>query len=149
MEKTPNTAKFSLYVSPYIVANQGGRYTKHIYIGSQRVVSKIGDFDSYGSDPRRIQYAGSETDGLSVDYKGKYTQQLQVIKDNYATFAVPYNGEDNNDYVDGKGFCCNDDSLEAAQALVMARAMKNNFQEATHTRRCSSTTIQTTWVAVK
>ena len=124
-----NTAKFSLYVSPYLVANQGGRYTKHIYIGSQRVVSKIGDFDSYGSDPRRIQYAGSETDGLSVDYKGKYTQQLQVIKDNYATFAVPYNGEDNNDYVDGKGFCCNDGSLEAAQARVMARAMKNNFQE--------------------
>ena len=105
------------------------RYTKHIYIGSQRVVSKIGDFDSYGSDPRRIQYAGSETDGLSVDYKGKYTQQLQVIKDNYTTFAVPYNGEDNNDYVDGKGFCCNDGSLEAAQSRVMARAMKNNFHE--------------------
>ena len=124
-----NTAKFSLYVSPYLVANQGGRYTKHIYIGSQRVVSKIGDFDSYGSDPRRIQYAGSETDGLSVDYKKKYAQQLQVIKDNYATFAVPYNGEDNNDYVDGKGFCCNDGSLEAAQSRVMARAMKNNFQE--------------------
>ena len=124
-----NTAKFSLYVSPYLVANQGGRYTKHIYIGSQRVVSKIGDFDSYGSDPRRIQYAGSETDGLSVDYKVKYAQQLQVIKDNYATFAVPYNGEDNNDYVDGKGFCCNDGSLEAAQTRALARAAKNNFQE--------------------
>ena len=124
-----NTAKFSLYVSPYLVANQGGRYTKHIYIGSQRVVSKIGDFDSYGSDPRRIQYAGSETDGLSVDYKAKYTGQLQVIKDNYATFAVPYNGEDNNDYVDGKGFCCNDGSLEAAQVQALARAAKNNFQE--------------------
>ena len=124
-----NTAKFSLYVSPYLVANQGGRYTKHIYIGSQRVVSKIGDFDSYGSDPRRIQYAGSETDGLSVDYKKKYAQQLQVIKDNYATFAVPYNGEDNNDYVDGKGFCCNDGSLEAAQTRALARAAKNNFQE--------------------
>ena len=124
-----NTAKFSLYVSPYLVANQGGRYTKHIYIGSLRVVSKIGDFDSYGSDPRRIQYAGSETDGLSVDYKQKYVQQLQVIKDNYATFAVPYNGEDNNDYVDGKGFCCNDGSLEAAQTRALARAAKNNFQE--------------------
>ena len=54
---------------------------------------------------------------------------MQVIKDNYATFAVPYNGEDNNDYVDGKGFCCNDGSLEAAQARAMARAAKNNFQE--------------------
>lgn len=130
-----NTAKFSLYVSPYLVANQGGRYTKHIYIGSQRVVSKIGDFDSYGSDPRRIQYAGSETDGLSVDYKQKYAQQLQVIKDNYATFAVPYNGEDNNDYVDGKGFCCNDGSLEAAQAraiaanIAKAKAVNGNFKE--------------------
>ena len=34
------TAKFSLYVSPYLVANQGGRYTKHIYIGSQRIVPR-------------------------------------------------------------------------------------------------------------
>ena len=74
-------------------------------------------------------YVGNETDGLSVDYKQKYAQQLQVIKDNYATFAVPYNGEDNNDYVDGKGFCCNDGSLEAAQTRALARAAKNNFQE--------------------
>ena len=57
---------------------------------------------------------------MSVDYKGKYTQQLQVIKDNYATFAVPYHG---------KGFCCNDGSLEAAQTRALARAAKNNFQE--------------------
>ena len=46
-----------------------------------------------------------------------------------ATFAVPYNGEDYNDYVDGKGFCCNDGSLEAAQTRALARAAKNNFQE--------------------
>lgn len=42
---------------------------------------------------------------------------------------MPYNGEDNNDYVHGKGFCCNDGSLEAAQARALARAAKNNFQE--------------------
>ena len=66
---------------------------------------------------------------------------------------MPYNGEDNNDYVNGEGFpvdiagctrefantfafrsfarqfCCNDGSLEAAQSRVMAKAMKNNFQE--------------------
>ena len=122
-----NTAKFSLYVSPYLVANQGGRYTKHIYIGSQRIVSKIGDFASYGSDPRRIQYAGSETDGLSVNYKQKYSAQQQVIKDNYAIFDVPYNGTDNNDYVDGQGFCCDDGSPEAAQARALA--LENNFQD--------------------
>lgn len=33
-----------------------------------------------------LEYAGSETDGLSVDYKAKYTGQMQAIKDNYATF---------------------------------------------------------------
>jgi len=122
-----NTAKFSLYVSPYLVANQGGRYTKHIYIGSQRIVSKIGDFASYGADPRRIEYAGKEADAVNVDYDVKYSQQLQAIKENYATFGVPYNGTDNNDYVDGEGFCCDDGTMEAAMA--QANAPEDNFQE--------------------
>ena len=122
-----NTAKFSLYVSPYLVANQGGRYTKHIYIGSQRIVSKIGDFASYGADPRRIQYAGKEADAVNVDYDVKYSQQLQAIKENYATFGVPYNGTDNDDYVDGEGFCCDDGTMEAA--IAQANAPEDNFQE--------------------
>ena len=128
-----NTAKFSLYVSPYLVANQGGRYTKHIYAGSQRIVSKVGDFASYGSDPRRIEYAGSETDGLSVDYKSKYTAQQQIIKDHYTFFDAPYNGTDNNNYADGEGFCCNDGTLEAAQAKAMrkvqSRAVAKSFKD--------------------
>ena len=55
------TAHFSLYVSSYLVAGQGGKYTKHIYVGSQRIVSKLGDLASYGVDPRRIPYAGNGT----------------------------------------------------------------------------------------
>lgn len=132
-EGSTNTAKFSLYVSPYLVANQGGRYTKHIYAGSQRIVSKVGDFASYGSDPRRIEYAGSETDGLSVDYKSKYAAQQQVIKDHYTFFDVPYNGTDNNNYADGEGFCCNDGTLEAAQTKAMrkaqSRAVAKSFKD--------------------
>lgn len=127
-----NTAKFSLYVSPYLVANQGGRYTKHIYAGSQRIVSKVGDFASYGSDPRRIEYAGSETDGLSVDYKSKYTAQQQIIKDHYTFLDVPYNGTDNNNYADGEGFCCNDGSMEAAVAearKAQTRAVSRSFKD--------------------
>ena len=120
-----NTARFSLYVSPYLVANQGGRYTKHIYIGGERIVSKIGDFASYGPDPRRIEYAGSEADAVTVDYDVKYSQQLQAIKNNYATFGVPYNGTDNDDYVNGEGFCCDGGTLEVAQA----EALDGNFQE--------------------
>ena len=124
------TARFSLYVSPYLVAGQGGKYTKHIYIGSQRIVSKLGDLASYGADPRRIPYAGNETDGLTINYKDKYAKQLQSIKDNYKAFDQPYNGKDNDDYVNGQGFCCNDGTPEAAQARVMARtrAANGNFK---------------------
>ena len=116
-----NTAKFSLYVSPYLVASQGGRYTKHIYIGSQRIVSKLGDLASYGADPRRIPYAGNEADGITVDYKAKYVKQQQSIKDSYKDFGVAYNGQDNDDYVNGKGFCCDDNTPEAVQARLMAK----------------------------
>ena len=126
-----NTAKFSLYVSPYLVASQGGRYTKHIYIGSQRIVSKLGDLASYGADPRRIPYAGNEADGITVDYKAKYALQQQSIKDNYKDFGVAYNGEDNDDYVNGQGFCCNDGTPEAVQARAMnasTRAANGNFK---------------------
>ena len=121
-----STARFSLYVSPYLVAGQGGKYTKHIYIGSQRIVSKLGDLASYGADPRRIPYAGHEADGLTINYKDKYNQQLQSIKDNYKAFDQPYNGKDNDDYVNGQGFCCNDGTPEAAQARAMARTRTAN-----------------------
>ena len=63
----------------------------------------------------------------SRDYKQKYSAQQQVIKDNYTIFEVPYNGTDNNDYVDGQGFCCDDGSPEAAQARALA--LENNFQD--------------------
>ena len=150
-----STARFSLYVSPYLVAGQGGKYTKHIYVGSQRIVSKLGDLASYGADPRRIPYAGNEADGLTVDYKKKYGDQLQAIQENYRTFDIPYNGQENDDYVNGQGrlkdivgctraslskltflsfarqFCCNDGSPEAAQARAMARtrAANDNFHD--------------------
>ena len=127
------TARFSLYVSPYLVAGQGGKYTKHIYIGSQRIVSKLGDLASYGADPRRIPYAGNEADGLTINYKDKYAKQLQSIKDNYKAFDQPYNGKDNDDYVNGQGFCCNDATPEAAQARAMnastRSAVDNNFYD--------------------
>lgn len=103
------------------MASQGGKYTKHIYIGSQRIVSKLGDLASYGADPRRILYAGYEADGITIDYKTKYVkQQQQPIKDSYKDFGVAYNGEDNDNYVNGEGFCCNDKSLEAAQERAKA-----------------------------
>jgi len=102
-----STSDFTLYVNPYLVAQNGGRYTKHIYIGSQRIVSKLGDFDSYGADPRRVEKAGESFSGVKVDYDTKYKKSLETVKANYASLDVPYYGLDNNDYVNGLGFCCN------------------------------------------
>ncbi|MFV0506075.1 MAG: RHS repeat domain-containing protein, partial [Bacteroidales bacterium] len=102
---------YTLYVSAYMVLNQGGQYTKHIYIGDQRIVSKLGDVGSFGVDPRREEYAGTNVAGTSVpDYKSKYISLQEVIKDTYTFFEVDYYGVDNDDYVAGAGFCCDDAS---------------------------------------
>ena len=49
------------------------------------------------------------------------------LRSPFTIFEVPYNGTDNNDYVDGQGFCCDDGSPEAAQARALA--LENNFQD--------------------
>jgi RHS repeat-associated protein len=64
---------------------------------------KWGDLSSNGQDPRRIEYAGA-----SVDYPAKYQQSQQTLKDRYSDFEVVYKGTDNDDYVNGGGFCCDD-----------------------------------------
>ncbi len=102
-----NNADYTLYVNAYMVLEKGGQYTKHIYIGDQRIVSKLGDVGSFGVDPRREQYAGEDVSGTNVpDYKTKYKALQQVIKDNYELFEVDYYAVDNDNYVDGEGFCC-------------------------------------------
>ncbi|MFV0555448.1 MAG: RHS repeat domain-containing protein [Mangrovibacterium sp.] len=102
-----NNQNYTLYVNPYLVLQQGGQYTKHIYIGSQRIVSKLGDVGSFGVDPRREEYAGASVSGTSVpDYANKYKALQEVIKQNYAGFEIDYYGANNDDYVNGAGFCC-------------------------------------------
>ena len=123
----------------------------------------------YASVLKRIRYAGSETD-IFCWLQAKYSTLQQIIKDNYAIFEVLYNGTDNNDYVDGQGLLL---ALSAAlgnlqTSLHFARWLDNSAATTvlpklhrpvpwhwktisrirTHTRRCSSTTTQTIWVAV-
>jgi len=38
---TTGTTNFTAYISPYMVVNNGGFYSKHIYMGSQRITSKV------------------------------------------------------------------------------------------------------------
>jgi RHS repeat-associated protein len=81
-------------------------------MGSQRIVSKIGDLESFGADPRRVVYAGHDVDGIDeVDFAGKYQTATGNIKERYQSFDLEYKGEENNDYVNGQGFCCTDNPL--------------------------------------
>lgn len=123
-----STSDFTLYVNPYLVAQNGGRYTKHIYIGSQRIVSKLGDFDSYGADPRRVEKAGESFSGVKVNYDAKYKKALEVVKENYATLDVPYYGTDNNDYVNGLGFCCNPADTNSGNTTGKMTAKNDNAE---------------------
>jgi RHS repeat-associated protein len=43
---------------------------------------------------------------VKVDYASKYKSALNVVKANYESLKVPYYGLDNDDYVNGLGFCC-------------------------------------------
>ncbi|MFC4476481.1 RHS repeat domain-containing protein [Flavobacterium chungangensis] len=124
-----STSDFTLYVNPYLVAQSGGRYTKHIYIGSQRIVSKLGDFDSYGADPRRVEKAGESFSGVKVNYDAKYKKALETVKANYASFEVPYYGLDNNDYVNGLGFCCNPSGETNSSSTTGKMTAKNDNAE--------------------
>ncbi|MCV6628792.1 MAG: hypothetical protein OIF50_02920 [Flavobacteriaceae bacterium] len=72
------TNTYTAYINPYMVIQNGGAYTKHIYIGSQRVVSKLGDLESFGEDPRRIEKAGEATEGVSIDFGSKYKQSIVI-----------------------------------------------------------------------
>jgi len=81
-------------------------------MGSQRIVSKIGDLESFGADPRRVVYAGHGVDGIDeVDFAGKYQTATGNIKERYQSFDLEYKGEENNDYVNGQGLCCTDNPL--------------------------------------
>ena len=70
------------------------------------------------------------------------------IEKKEATFAVPYNGEDNNDYVDGEASAAMTAAWKLRRHELCRELQRITSKRATHTRRCSSTTTQTIWVAV-
>ena len=76
-----------------------------------------------------IVYRTYSDTGLAVNHKAKYARQQQVIRGNYVGFGVKYDGEDNDDYMNCQGFCCNDGTLETAQTKAMMRAaIDGNFK---------------------
>lgn len=85
-----DTRQFTIYPSPYLVVHNGNWYTNHIYVGSERVASRLGTMDygvySYDED----DYAGNNIPN-SVNYANKCNALVGVMASNYAHFGLPYN----------------------------------------------------------
>ena len=105
--------KFVGYVSPYLVVSNGGRYTKHIYAGTQRIASKLGDIEAFGADPRRVEYAGANL--KEVDFGAKYKKQTSALLARYDSLGVMNKPRELNDYVGGQSFCCGEKEFEPSQ----------------------------------
>ncbi|MBQ1973357.1 MAG: hypothetical protein II222_03300 [Paraprevotella sp.] len=101
--------KFVGYVSPYLVVSNGGRYTKHIYAGTQRIASKVGDIEAFGADPRREEYAGANL--KEVDFGDIYDTQTKALLARYDSLGVMNKPRELNDYVGGQSFCCGEKEL--------------------------------------
>ncbi|MBO4807371.1 MAG: type IV secretion protein Rhs, partial [Paludibacteraceae bacterium] len=110
MENDSSVMKFVGYVSPYLVVTNGGRYTKHIYAGTQRIASKLGDIEAFGADPRRVEQAGADI--RSIDFGSKYAAQNDSLSGRYDQLGVENKPKVNDDYVNGKSFCCGDEKLD-------------------------------------
>jgi len=82
------TTNFTAYISPNLVLNTGGYYTKHIYMGSQRIVSKLSSSDIFGTNPTDASLikAGSK------DFSAKFADLTSKIKVRYDSLGVTNKG---------------------------------------------------------
>ncbi len=78
---TTGTINFTAYISPYLVVSNGGYYSKHIYIGSQRITSKLCGSDIFATSPVNTS-----------DLQSKYADLTSKIKTRYDSLGVVYKG---------------------------------------------------------
>ncbi|MBO5626602.1 MAG: hypothetical protein J5953_12560, partial [Prevotella sp.] len=73
---------YSLYANPYFVMSNGERYTKHVYIGSERIavrVAKLGANSSYVGNFENEGHAGNGLLPQGLDYSQLRRAQEGVI----------------------------------------------------------------------
>ena len=90
------TNRFTAYPNPYMVYN-GSKYFKHIYVGSERIVSKV-SVNNPDYDPRQEDCAGNEITGYNVKLHSQHKALRDSIASIYAKFEVPYFGSNNDTY---------------------------------------------------
>lgn len=93
------TDRFTIYPNPYMVFTNGGRYTKHIYIGSERIVSKVAIDNGY--DPRTTQTAAYGNNSYVTKLNNKSAALNDSVEAIYTKFQLPFNGLNNDDIIQG------------------------------------------------
>ena len=88
------TGRYTVYPNAYYSYGDDGRYTKHIYIGLERVLSQVGGV--YG-EPRILDVAGHDV-RIKVDYPQIRASQDSVMEAAYSHFDLPYNGTDHDNF---------------------------------------------------
>ncbi|MBQ7852940.1 MAG: hypothetical protein IJ342_08735, partial [Muribaculaceae bacterium] len=93
------TDRFTIYPSPYMVFTNGGRYTKHIYIGSERIVSKVAIDNGYNPATTPTAAYGNNTYVTRLNNKSvALNDSVEAI---YTKFQLPYNGLNNDNIIPG------------------------------------------------
>jgi RHS repeat-associated protein len=90
-----DTRQFTIYPSAYLVVHNGSWYTKHVYIGSERIASRMGTMlvDELSETFEANAILAGENVLEEIDYDGKCDTLARVMRSNYAYFDLPYNGE--------------------------------------------------------
>jgi RHS repeat-associated protein len=81
------TTNFTAYISPYMVVNNGGFYSKHIYMGSQRIVSKLNSSEIFIDTVPTVKKKA-----YNMNFTSKLTDLTSKIKVRYDSLGVPYKG---------------------------------------------------------
>lgn len=75
------TTNFTAYISPYMLVRNGGYYTKNVYMGSQRITSKVSNSGIFTTSPVN-----------TTEQQAKLAQQTTLIKERFDSLGVKYSG---------------------------------------------------------
>ena len=76
---------YTMYVNPFMVVNNM-KFTKHYYMGSQRVVSKLGEMGAHQDmlNPREMKRAGGDT----IEWDNKEMRQKEQLIANFLALGL-------------------------------------------------------------
>ena len=84
-----DTLTYSVYPNPYISIT-GNRWTKHYYVGSERIASQTGTISSFGDLNIPDNHAAGASLGINISYSGKKQMEEDSIASMYSQLGVPY-----------------------------------------------------------